>query len=117
MSDFRKLGVPFLIIFISALFTKLISTYLAAFLTSALFKIIIVIALCVFGASLNVYHRKRASNSVWKKVIAILIIIFLLFMQLNLFTFSSVASLFNFFGIDAFYINMMYILCGYMIVD
>lgn len=116
MSDFRKLGVPFLIIFLSALITKLISTYLAIFLTSALYKIMIVIALCTFGYFLNVSRRKR-HDSVWKKVVAVLIVIFLLFMQLNLFTFSSVAALFNVFGIDAFYINMLYIFCGYMIAD
>lgn len=116
MSDFRKLGVPFLIIFLSALATKLISTYLSMFLTTALYKIIVVIALCTFGYFLNVSRRRR-SDTVWKKVIAVLIVIFLLFMQLNLFTFSSVASLFSFFGIDAFYINMLYIFCGYMIAD
>lgn len=114
MSDFRKLGVPLLIIFISALITKLISIYLSGVLSDTLYKIIVVIALCVFGASLNVKHR---SKSVWKKVIAVLVIIFLLFMQLNLFTFATVAEVFDFFGVGAFYINMLYILCGYLLVD
>ena len=116
MSDFRKLGVPFLIIFLSALITKLITIYFAALMSTALYKIMIVIALCTFGYYLNVSRRKR-NDSVWKKVVAVLIVIFLLFMQLNLFTFASVAHLFNIFGIDAFYINMLYIFCGYMIAD
>lgn len=116
MSDFRKLGIPFLIIFISALVTKLSSIYLSGILTSTIFKILIVIALCVFGASLNVSRKKR-NYSVWKKVVSILMVIFLLFMQLGLFSFSSVAHLFSIFGIDAFYINMLYIFCGYMFVD
>lgn len=116
MSDFRKLGVPFLVIFLSALLTKLISIYLVGTISDTLFKIVVVIALCTFGATLNVSFRKK-SKSVWKKVVAVLIIIFLLFMQLNLFTFSQVANVFEFFGIGSFYINMLYIFCGYMLVD
>ncbi|MDF9824966.1 hypothetical protein M2475_001415 [Breznakia sp. PF5-3] len=116
MSDFRKLGVPFLLIFISALVTRLISTYLSANLSGNLIKIIIVVALCVFGATLNASKGRRNGN-VYKKLIAILIVIFLLFMQFNLFTFASVSEVFNFFGVDAFYINMLYIFCGYLFVD
>lgn len=116
MSDFRKLGIPFLVIFISALLTKLISIYLVGTISNTVFQIVVVIALCTFGATLNVSFRKR-SKSVWKKVVAVLIIIFLLFMQLNLFTFSQVAVIFELFGINSFYINMLYIFCGYMLVD
>ena len=116
MSDFKKLGVPFIIIFVSALVTKLIAIYFASSMSDTLVKILIVLALCVFGASLNASRRKR-SNSVWKKVVAVLIVLFLLFMQLNLFTFASVSQLFSFFGMDAFYINMLYIFCGYLMVD
>ena len=116
MSDFRKLGVPFIIIFVSALVTKLISTYFLDAMSTTLVKIIIVIALCIFGASLNVSRRKR-SSSVWKKVVAVLMILFLVFMQLDLFTFASVSQIFSYFGVDAFYINMLYIFCGYLMVD
>lgn len=116
MSDFRKLGVPFLIIFISALVDKLCSIYLPALFTSLMFKILMVIALCVFGASLNI-NKRRGGRSVFKKVLAILMILFLLFMQLQLFTFASVASIFDFFGVDAFYINMLYIFCGYLFME
>jgi len=116
VNDFRKLGVPFLLIFISALVTKLLTTYVLLDVTPTLLKIIIVIALCVFGATLNVSRGRRHGN-VYKKLVAILIVIFLLFMQFNLFTFASVSSIFSFFGVDAFYINMLYIFCGYMFVD
>lgn len=116
MSDVKKLGVPFLIIFVSALATKLLTTYFISEMSSTLVKLIMVVALCIFGASLNRSRNKR-SSSVWKKVIAVLIIVFLLFMQLNLFTFAGVSTLFNFFGVESFYINMLYIFCGYMMVD
>ena len=114
MSNFRKLGIPLIIIFVSAFVTKMIELYLGSILTSTLNQILIAIALCVFGAALN---PKGRSKSTWKKVIAILIVIFLLFMQLGLFTFSGVTWLFNLFGVDAFYINMLYIFAGYMMVD
>lgn len=116
MSDFRKLGIPFLIIFVSALVTKLSSIYLSGFFTPTLFKVLVVVALCLFGASLNASRKKR-SYTVWKKVVSILMVIFLLFMQLGLFSFASVAQIFSIFGVDAFYINMLYIFCGYMFVD
>lgn len=116
MGDFRKLGVPFLVIFISALLFKILSLYVIQDLNSTLYKFIMVIALFVFGATLNVVRGKR-SESVYKKLISVLVVLFLLFMQLNWFTFSSVTSLFAFFGIDAFYINMLYIYCGYLFVD
>ena len=116
MSDFRKLGIPFIIIFISALASKLCSMYLPMMVTSSMFKVLMVAALCIFGASLNA-NKRRGGRSVVKKVVAILMIIFLLFMQLQLFTFASVANTFNFFGVDAFYINMLYIFCGYLLME
>lgn len=116
MSDAKKLGVPFLVIFISALLTKLINMYFSDVISDTIFKIIIVIALCTFGATLNSSFRKR-SKSVWKKVLAVLIVLFLLFMELNLFTFTSVNEIFQLFGVNSFYINMLYIFCGYMLVD
>ena len=116
MNDFRKLGIPFFLIFISALLTKLITTYLISDVTPTLLKVIIVIALCLFGATLNV-SRGKCQGNVYKKLIAILIVIFLLFMQLNLFTFASITNIFDFFGVDTFYTNMLYIFCGYLFVD
>lgn len=115
MSDVRKLGIPFLLIFVSAFVAKLLTTYVVFENSATFLKVLIVTALCLFGATLNT--SKARHGSVWKKVIAILIVIFLLFMQLNLFTFSNVNQLFQFFGVDAFYVNMLYIFCGYLFVD
>lgn len=115
MSDVRKLGVPFLVIFLGALSVKLIDLYLVGGMSEVLMKIVIVIFLCTFGYTLNVSRRR--SKSVWKKVVAVLGIIFLCFMQLDLFAFSSVVNVFALFGINAFYINMLYIFFGYLLAD
>ena len=116
MNDLKQLGIPFIIIFISALVTKFITTSMVGSISDTTLKIIVVITLCLFGATLNGALRKR-SRCVWKKVVAVLVVIFLLFMQLNLFTFTSVANVFNTLGINVLYINMLYIFCGYMFVD
>ncbi|MFV0381921.1 MAG: amino acid permease [Breznakia sp.] len=116
MSDMRKLGIPLLLIFISALLTKLLTMYVLLDATVTLVKIIVVITLCLFGASLNVTRGKR-HGATWKKITAVLLVVFLLFMQLDLFTFTSVSEVFSFFGMNTFYINMLYIYCGYVFVD
>lgn len=116
MEDVKRLGWPFLVIVISAFITKLLQTYTAVGYDSTLMTMLIVIALCLFGFSLN-KNRKKKSSAVFKKVIAILVIILLLFMQLGYFTIPYVSTAFNFFGIDAFYINMIYIFCGYLFAD
>ncbi len=116
MSDFQKLGIPFIIVFISALLVKLGTTYLPALFTPTIYTIVMVIALCIFGASLN-SPKRRGGKSVFKKVLAILLVIFLLFSQLGLFTFASMNTVFAFFGVNAFYINMLYIFCGYLFME
>lgn len=115
MSDFRKLGIPFLVIFLSALIIKLLTIYISDMSTTVL-QILTVISMCLFGATLNISFRKR-SKSVWKKVVAVLMILFLLFMELNLFTFTQITDIFNMFGLSSLYIHLLYVFCGYLLVD
>ncbi|MEG1638450.1 MAG: amino acid permease, partial [Erysipelotrichaceae bacterium] len=84
MNEFKRLGYPVGIIFISALLIKLIDMYLVFPYTSMLITILTVIALSLFGMSLN-KSRKRRNSSVFKKVLAVLIVCFLLLMQLGYF--------------------------------
>ncbi len=116
MSDAKKLGIPFLVIFIGALLLKVLSMYLSPIMNDTLIKIITVIILCLFGATLNIAFHKH-SKSVWKKVVAVLVILFLLFMELNLFTFSSIADVFATFGITSMFLQLLYVYCGYLLVD
>ena len=116
MSDAKKLGIPFLVIFGGALILKLLDMYMANVMTPTVTKILSVIILCLFGATLNVSFHKR-SKSVWNKVVAVLVILFLLFMELNFFTFSSVLEVFSMFGITSLFITLLYVYCGYLLVD
>lgn len=116
MSDAKKLGIPFLVIFIGALLLKVLDMYLSNIMTPSLTKIITVIILCLFGATLNISFHKR-SKSVWKKVVAVLVVLFLLFMELGLFTFTSVSNTFSLFGVNALFIQLLYVFCGYVLVD
>lgn len=116
MEDTKRLGFPLLIIILSAFFTKLIENYLHGDFVTTLMTILIVASLFFFGISLN-KSRKKRSNAVFRKVIAIVIVILLLFMQLGYFTLPFMKNVFTFIGIDAFYINMLYIFCGYLFVD
>lgn len=116
MEDVKRLGWPFSVIFLSALVIKLLDSYFHISYNGTLSTIIIVCALFLFGFALN-KNRKKRSPAVFKKVVSILVVILLLFMQLGYFTIPYVSTAFNFFGIDAFYINMIYIFCGYLFAD
>lgn len=116
MDDFKRLGYPVLIIFLSAFVIKLIDLYFVFKYTSMLITILTVVALFLFGTTLN-KSRKRRNPSAFKKVFAILIMILLLLMQLGYFQIPYVSTTFNFFGVDAFFINMIYIFCGYLFAD
>lgn len=116
MDDIKRLGFPLLIIVLSAFLSRLINIYLQGSFVQTLMVILIVTALFFFGVSLN-KSRKKRSNAVFKKVFAILVVILMLFMQLGYFTLPIMKNVFEFIGIDAFYINMLYIFCGYLFVD
>ena len=107
MEDVKRLGFPLLIIVLSAFLSRLLETLMVILIVSALF---------LFGVSLN-KSRKKRSNAVFKKVVAILVVILMLFMQLGYFTLPIMQNVFTLIGIDAFYMNMLYIFCGYLFVD
>lgn len=116
MDDLKRLGYPVLIIFLSALIVKLLDQYLVFPYTSMLITILVASALFLFGTSLN-KSRKKRNQSAFKKVIAILIIVLLLLMQLEYFHIPYIDKVFDLFGIGAFFINMIYIYCGYLFAD
>lgn len=116
MDDFKRLGYPVLIIFLSAFIVKLINIYFYSNFTSMLLTIVTVSALFLFGTSLN-KSRKRRNSAVLKKVLAIIIVLFLVLMQLGLFEVAIISEVLFFFGVNSFFINMIYIFCGFMFVD
>ena len=112
MDDVKRLGTPLLIIVLSAFLTKLVETWLKGGFVHTLLIIIMVASL--FGVSLN---RKKRSNAVFRKVVAIVIVLLLLFMQLGYLDLAIVNRWFAYLGMGSFYINMLYIFCGYLFVD
>ena len=116
MDDLKRLGFPILVIAVSALLTKLINTYLSGVYVYTILIIVTVSALFMFGVSLN-KSRKKKSNAIFPKVFAVVIVILLLFMQLGYFQIPYVSDAFRALGIDTFYLNMIYIFCGYLFVD
>lgn len=115
MKDFRYIGYPLFIILISALLCKLIHTYVGGNLHDYLIIFIRITALFTFGMSLN--KASRRSYTVWKVVFSVVVTLFLLLMELDLFYLPVLSDMIFFFGVSSFFINMMYILCGYMFVD
>lgn len=116
MDDVKRLGFPILIICLSAFLTKLVEKYLVGEFVHTLLIIVTVGFLFMFGVSLN-KSRKKKSNAVFRKVLAIVIVILLLFMQLGYFELPYVSTWFAYLGMDAFYMNMLYIFCGYLFID
>lgn len=116
MEDTKRLGIPFLIILFSALAVKLINRFFTSSFTPTLLTFLIVCSLFLFGMVLN-KSRKRRNPAVFKKVLAILVMVLLMLMQMGYFTLPLMKDAFDFFGVDAFYINMIYIFCGYLFAD
>ena len=111
MDDVKRLGTPLLIIVLSAFLTKLVETWLKGSFVHTLLIIIMVASLFMFGVSLN------RSNAVFRKVVAIVIVLLLLFMQLGFLDLAVVNRWFAYLGMGSFYINMLYIFCGYLFID
>lgn len=116
MEDTKRLGLPVVIILVSALLVKLINRFFTFSFTPTLLTLLIVAALFLFGMVLN-KSRKRRTPAVFKKVIAILVMVLLMLMQMGYFTLPFMKDAFDFFGVDAFFINMIYIFCGYLFAD
>lgn len=116
MDEIKRLGYPVLIIFLSALITRFLEMYLVMDYSAQIIKLIVVGSLFLFGTSLN-KSRKRRTSSVFKKTIAILLTLLLLCMQFGLFHIPAFSHLLSYFGVDAFFINMLYIFSGYLFVD
>lgn len=116
MSDTKRLSLPILIILISALLVKLIDRFVTFSFTPTLITLLIVSALFLFGMVLN-KSSKRRNPAVFKKVVAILLVVLLMLMQMGYFTLPFLATTFDYFGVDSFFINMIYIYCGYLFAD
>ena len=116
MNEVKRLGYPLLIIVLSAFLTRVLTLCFQGSFVDIILDIIIVSALFFFGASLHKTTKKR-KESVVKKVIAILLVIFLLLIQLGYLTLPVLASFEKLIGSHTFYMNMVYIYCGYLFVD
>lgn len=114
MKDFKRLGLPLLIIIASAIIVRFVNLYVVADFADNLVTIIIVVSLFLFGTTLNI---RKTSNAIMKKVIAIALLIVLMLMQMNIFTITFIKDFFDLFGIGSFFVNMIYIYCGYLFVD
>lgn len=116
MEDVKRLGYPILIICFSAFLNKLIEKYIEGNFTHTILVLVTVGFLFLFGISLNKSQKKK-SNAVFRKVLAIVIAILLLSMQLGYFELPYISAWFAYLGMESFYINMLYIFCGYLFVD
>lgn len=116
MEDIKRLGLPVVIICSAAFLTKGIENYFTGEFVHTILSILTVAFLFIFGVTLN-RNRKKKSSAVFRKVFAILIVLLLLFMQLGYFELPYVSNWFSFLGMKSFYINMLYIFCGYLFVD
>ena len=115
MKDLRYIGYPLFIILISALLCKLVDVYISGNVHDWLLIFIRITALFTFGMSLNKASRRR--YTVWKVVFSVVITLFLLLLELGLFSLPILTDIIFFFAVPSSFINMMYILCGYMFVD
>ena len=139
MDDVKRLGTPLLIIVLSAFLTKLVETWLKGGFVHTLLIIIMVASLFMFGVSLN---RKKRSNAVvvWFHCGGFYygsaleqtaydgfnlcefgdVVVVTVNHRINVLGYLDLAIVnrwFAYLGMGSFYINMLYIFCGYLFVD
>lgn len=115
MSDAKRLGIPLGIILFGAFAVWFVDSYLVMNeVLNFLRTILIVACFFFFGCYLN---KKKRSNSVFKKVIAILLTVLLTCMRYDLFNnIPFIGVILHTFGSEGFSI-MLYIYCGYLFAD
>lgn len=115
MSDSRRLGFPVLVMVVSTLIVYLISKYISGAFVASLLTIILAITLFMFGITLNKNHRKNAS--VYRKVIALVFTIILVFIQLDAISMPLIDQIRVFLQMSPILTTMLYIYFGYVFVD
>lgn len=116
MKEVKRFGLPLVIVIAGAFIAQLIERYMTGMYITTILILWNVALSFGFGVALH-GSANKASSAVFRKVIAIVLTILLLFMQLGYFTFPAMESLFMNLGLTKIYINMLYIFCGYMFVD
>lgn len=114
MNDTRRLGMPIVVMAVSTLVFYLINTYFHSDITTTLLTIICDVAMFVFGMMLN---GKKRSHSVYRKVIALVLSIILLFVQVGAVSMPFVETLKNFLAINPFLLSMLFIYFGFLFMD
>ncbi|OCN04349.1 hypothetical protein A4S06_11465 [Erysipelotrichaceae bacterium MTC7] len=115
MNNFRKLGVPALVILVCALIAFWANP--TSFFVSNFYLYLKIVALIVFGATLNVFSKKNLSRSPYKKIVAVLLVVFMTLIQLNIISLQTSNVIFQLFNPSYFWNDMIYIYCGYLFVD
>ncbi len=116
MDDFKKIGFPLLFIWTSAFSIKLLKTYFISSFIDIIISLLMITTLFYFGFLLN-KNRKRRAQSLFKKVVSILMIAFLYLIQYGYLDNPLLNNIFIVFGINESFLNMIYILCGYLFAD
>lgn len=114
MNDTRRLGLPVVVMVISTLVFYLINRYIVSHIATTLLVIIFDCSLFLFGIALN---GKKRSHSVYRKVIAMVCSIILLFIQLGAVSLPFVDTLKAFFVINPYLLSMLFIYFGFLFVD
>lgn len=116
MEDVKRLGLPLLIVVVSACLTQWIQRFITGQVANTLMITIQAIALFIFGMALH-GNLKKTSKAVYRKVIAIIIVFILFCMQMNYIAIPALHNLFTVLGLHSIYMHMLYVFCGYVFVD
>lgn len=114
MNDTRRLGMPILVMIVSTLIFYVINRYFVSDVASTLLILIFDVSLFLFGIALN---NKKKSHSVYRKVIALVCGIVLVFIQLGAVSLPFVETLKAFFAINPYLVSMLFIYFGFLFVD
>ena len=114
MSDTKRLGMPLLVMAVSTLLFYLMNKLLPNSIAYTCITLMCDIALFLFGMALN---AKRNSRGVYRKVIALICAIILVFIQLGVVSMPWVETLQTAFSINPYLLSMLFIYFGFLFAD
>ena len=114
MSDTKRLGMPLLVMAVSTLLFYLMNKLLPNTIAYTCIALMCDISLFIFGMALD---AKRNSRGVYRKVIALVCAIILVFIQLGVVSMPWVETLQTAFSINPYLLSMLFIYFGFLFAD
>lgn len=114
MKDLQRLGLPLLLIIATAILNRFILNIFYGEAVNLIVRLLVIFVLFWLGVLLNPH---KGGKAVFRKVLAIVLLIFMVSMEMGWLSVPAVSNAFTFLGLEGLYFNLLYVYCGYLFSD